>query len=52
MSFIFLILALGCLGGVFKAISDMKEKKKAQAELKEKLGVEYDAFLEMRSKKK
>lgn len=52
MDFIFMILAFGSLIGVGKAIQEMKKKKQEKAELKEKLGVEYDKFIEMRNNKK
>ncbi|MEO9884521.1 MAG: hypothetical protein ABJR05_12220 [Balneola sp.] len=52
MTEILLILILGCLITVYKVIGDMRSKKQEQKELKDKLGEEYDMYMEMRHDRK
>ena len=52
MDVILLILIVGSLIGIGKAIQEMSKKKQEKSDLKEKLGDEYDEFIRMRKDKR
>ncbi len=52
MDIILIILICGSVIGVVKALQEMKIKKHEKAALKEKLGDDYDEFIQMRNKKR
>ncbi len=52
MDIILLILIVGSFIGVGKAIQEMRKKKQEKSDLKEKLGDDYDEFIQMRKDKR
>ncbi|HCD53265.1 MAG TPA: hypothetical protein DEQ34_12500 [Balneolaceae bacterium] len=52
MDILLIILVGGSLVGVYKAIEEMRKRKDREIELREKMGDDYDLFIEMRNKKK
>jgi hypothetical protein len=52
MDIILLMIIAGSLIGVGKVIQEMKNKKQEKAELKERLGDEYEEFVKMRNDKR
>lgn len=52
MDIILIMLILGSLIGVGKAIQEMRKKRDEKFELKEQLGEEYEEFIQMRKNKR
>ena len=52
MDIILIILICGGIIGVGKALEEMKRKKTEKSELKERLGDDYDEFIQMRENKR
>ncbi len=52
LSIISLILALLAAAGVSIAIQEIRERRKNKSRLKERLGADYDNYVEMRKGKK
>lgn len=51
MDIILIMLILGSLVGVGKAIQEIRKKREERSELKERLGNEYEELIQMRKNK-
>lgn len=52
MSIVLLVLAALCLLGAAKVVDEMRKQRAERRALKEQLGADYEAYLELRKRKR